>query len=81
MSAFDLALRLEMYAAKPAMWCFGPACAPKRLASSVFFNNLGGPTAALVEYLCTPPKIGQATYRIGPVAAIGGPAFGLRIRW
>ena len=71
----------EIIAPRPALYCYGPFCAPRPLASALFLKSLGGSAKSVVDYLCTPAKVGTVNYRVGLVSAIGGPALGLRVRW
>lgn len=95
-SAVDQVMREDLEAPSPTLYCYGPNCSmtmavmrvrgedksrAPQLGATKFISNMGSGPAAILAYFCTPPKHNGATYRFSLVSAIGGPAFGLRVRW
>ena len=95
-SSLDASMREDIIAKGPAYYCYGPGCAmtvavlkvrgdatPRspQLGSTRFLTSLGSGPASVLAYFCSPTKAHATTWRFGLVSAVGGPAFGLRVRW
>ena len=93
-SALDASMAEDIVAPSGPLFCHGPSCSmtiavlsnrhlsagQQQVASIRFISSMGSSASALLAYFCT-PKVGHVTWRFGLVSAVGGPAFGLRVRW